>query len=177
MRSLSPVAFLFLAGCGADPAYPPPVDIEARAAYIRAIRADLIESPPRHTVEGPTNLAPGDTPGAAGRKVGSVWLTEGERNARLDAQRRIASLMRIVVGECSWGSVDPDDVRPTGRDRVEGKVDAGYSCEYEVFHNTATRGQVSAKGRGFFFQRDGSFDFAGSEEGTFESARAATTPR
>jgi hypothetical protein len=99
--------------------------------------------------------------------VGRVLLAESERSARLEAQKTIASLSRVSVGACAWGPIDPDDVKPSGRARVEGAVRDGYRCAYEVFHNTQTRGRVSAKGTGFFFHRAGSYDFAASEEANF----------
>lgn len=168
MRSRYLLPALFLAGCGSDPAYPPPTDAEARAAYARSIQADLIDSPPRHTAEGVSGPQPGDTPTEAGRKVGTIMLSESERSARLDAPRLLASLDKVTVGNCSWGSIDPDDIKPHGRARVEGKVEDGYTCEYEVFHDTETRGPVSAKGTAYFFHRDGSYDFAGVEVDSFE---------
>lgn len=168
MRALNLPPLVLLAACGSDPAYPPPTNEEARAAYVRAIRADLIDAPPERRIESPTRLEPGDSPEEAGRKVGSVLLAESEQTSRLEAPRRIAGLSKISVGECSWGSIDPDDIKPHGRERVEGKVSDGYSCDYEVFHNSDVRGLVSAKGTGFFFHRDGSYDFAGSEVSSFE---------
>jgi hypothetical protein len=177
MRCLSLLPLLLLPACGSEPTYPPPTNAEAKAAYVRAIRADLIEAPPKYTVEGPANLEAGDSPNEAGRKVGSVLLAESERSARLEARKSIASLTKVTVGECTWGSIEPDDIKPHGRDRVEGKVEDGYSCAYEVFHNTDTRGPVSASGTGFFFHRDGSYDFAGSEEGSFAPVRGNTTAR
>ena len=164
------VPLLWLTACGSDPAYPPPTDSEALAAYARAIRADLIDSPPEHSADGPTRLEPGDSPDEAGRKVGSALLQESERTARLDAPRILASLSAVTVGECEWDSIDPDEIRPHGRTRVEGKIADGYRCSYQVIHDTAARGRVSASGTGYFFQRDGSYDFAGVEEDSFAAA-------
>ena len=167
MRPLTVLPLLLVAGCGSDPAYPPPTDAEARAAYARAIQADLIDSPPRHTAEGVSGPEPGDTPAEAGHKVGTILLTESERTARLDAPRLLASLDKVTVGNCSWGSIDPIDIKSHGRARVEGQVEDGYTCDYEVFHDTETRGPVSAKGTAYFFHRDGSYDFAGVEVESF----------
>src|SRR5687767_6345301 len=114
MRCLSLLPLLLLAACGSEPAYPPPTNGEAKAAYVRAIHADLIEAPPKHAIDGPANLEPGDSPNEAGRKVGSVLLAESERNARLEARKRIASLTKVTVGECAWGSIDPGDVERHG---------------------------------------------------------------
>jgi hypothetical protein len=162
-RSLFLLPLLLLAGCGSDPAYPPPTADEAKAAYARAIRADLIDSPPQRTFAGPAAIVPGDTPRSALAKTGGVLNQEAELGDRAIAPGRLASLDKVTVGECAWGSIDPATVRPYGRGRVEGQVGEGFSCDFEVFHDTDTRGLVSARGTGFFFHREGSYDFAGSK--------------
>ena len=163
------LAALLVTACASEPAFAPPTEDEARAAYIRAIRADLIDTPAQRTPAESSAIIPGDTPAEAGRKAGGVLSSEAERNDRAMAQRNIESLGRITLGECEWAAIDPDDIRPYGRERVEG-VAQGYRCEYEVFHNTEQRGLVSARGTGYFFHRDGSYDFGQIEQATFERA-------
>src|SRR5688572_13055637 len=149
------LAALFVTACASEPAYAPPTDDEARTAYVRAIRADLIDTPARRTPAGSTAIVPGDSPAEAGGKAAGVLSSEAERNDRAMAQRNIDSLQRLTLGDCEWASVDADDIRPYGRERAEG-VAKGYRCDYEVFHNTEQRGLVSASGTGYFFHRDGS---------------------
>lgn len=161
------LAALLVAACASEPAYAPPTDDEARAAYVRAIRADWIESPPPQPPEGPTAVVPGDTPTEAGRKVGSVMEYESEMNTRAAAPGRIQRFDRIALGECGWAGIDADDIQAAGRGRVEG-IGEGYRCAYEVFFDTPTRGRVSAEGAGYFFQREGSYDFGEIEQATFE---------
>ena len=167
LAGLPALAALLLAACASEPAYPPPTEDEARAAYVRAIRADWIESPPPQPPEGPTAVVPGDAPAEAGRKVGSVLEYESEMNTRAAAPGRIQRFDTIALGECEWSGIDADDIQPAGRGRVEG-IGEGYRCAYEVFFDTPTRGRVSAEGAGYFFQRDGSYDFGEIEQATFE---------
>ena len=155
------------AACAPEPAYAPPTDEEAAAAVARAVRADLIDAPPRRTVSGPTAIEPGDTPSSAGRKAGGVLGQEAERSDRLAAASRIASLRWVRVSDCRWGRVDAGAVRPYGRDRAEG-VGRGWRCAYEEAHDTPTRGLVSAKGQGYFFHREDAYDFGGIEAGSYE---------
>lgn len=161
------LAALLAGACASEPTYAPPTEDEARAAYVRAIRADWIDSPPPRPPEGRTSIAPGDTPSEAGRIVGSVMEYESEMNTRATARSSLESFDRLALGECEWGGIDADDIQPAGRGRVEGIGD-GYRCAYEVFHDTATRGLVSAEGAGYFFQRDGGYDFGEVEQATFE---------
>ena len=154
--------------CTSEPTYPPPTADEARAAYVGAIRADWVESPPPQPPQGPTAIVPGDTPGSAGRKAATVLDYESDMNSRAIARGQLQSFAKLVLGECEWTGIDPSDVDLPARDRVEGIADDGYLCGYEVFHDTASRGRVSAKGSGYFFHHEGSYDFARIEEANFE---------
>jgi hypothetical protein len=164
---LMPMTALLAACGGSEPACPPPTDDEARAAYVRAIRADFIDSPQRHEQVDPGALANGSAADVP-ETMGKSFNAESENSARLNAQQRIDSLGKVTVGECSWGGIDSGNVVPQSRRRIEGRVENGYTCDYEVFHHTPTRGLVSARGSGAFYQRDGRYEFAGIEEANFK---------
>lgn len=165
-------ASLLAAGCASEPAYPPPTGDEAREAYVRAIRADWIDRPAPQPPQGETALVPGDSPDEAGRKVFGVLDYESEMNTRAMAPGLIASLDKVVLGQCEWGGLDAADVKHFARHRIEGAVSEGYGCDYRVFHQTESRGLVSAAGEGYFFHRDGSYDFAKVDEESFEEVRS-----
>ena len=167
MRRILILLPLLATACSSEPMYAPPTNSEAQSAYIRAIRADLIESPPRHPAETPA-AADAERPDQYAARMGRSFAAEAENSSRSNARSRIQSLDRVNVGDCSWGSIDSDDVRPGGRQRVEGAATEGYSCSYEVFHNSPVRGPVSARGTGYFFHREGSYDFGSVEEASFE---------
>ena len=172
MKSLAApsLALLLVTACTSEPSYPPPTPDEARAAYVGAIRADWIDSPPPQPPQGPTAIVPGDTPASAGRKAASVLDYESDMNSRAIARTSLESFAKLALGTCEWTSIDASDVKLPARDRVEGVADHGYLCAYEVSHDTATRGRVSAKGSGYFFHHEGSYDFAKIEEANFEPA-------
>jgi hypothetical protein len=166
------LAALLLAGCGAasKPTHPAPTEEEATLAYAHAISADWIDSPPPEPPEGPTAVAPGDTPGEAGRKVGSTMAYASDMETRAMAPGLIESLRKVTVGDCEWTAVDAAKVKAYSAHRVEAEATDGYLCAYEVFHDTKARGLVSAKGSGYFYRHEESWDFAQIDQANFEPA-------
>ena len=164
------LATLIVGACASEPAYPPPTAGEARQAFVRALRADRIETPLPQPPRQPTAIVPGDTPGEAGRKAASVLEYESEVNSRAIAHVLLASLTSLTLGDCRWTAIDADDVKRVSRPRLDG-IAEGYRCAYEAFHHSQERGRVSAEGAGYFFQRDGRYDFAEIEQATFEPVK------
>lgn len=169
-QSLLPaLAALLLAACAAasKATYPPPGDEEAGAAYLHALTADWIESPAPEPPEAASAVGPGDTSGEAGRKVVGTMAYASEMETRAITQRKVGTLRKVTVHDCDWTSVDGKKVKAHSSKRVEAEATDGYRCAYEVFHETGSRGLVSAKGTGYFYMHEGGWDFAEIDEARF----------
>jgi hypothetical protein len=163
---------MVLSACTSDPAYAPPTNDEAKSAVIAGIHADLIDGPIHNKMPDNPAVGPGDDPISGMKKVGGSMASLSELNDRADAQSDIDSLLKIEIGVCDWGSVDPDNLQAYGKERlIQGKISEAYTCTYEMYSDTSTRGQVSAKGRGYFYKASGGYFHADIERSSWEEVR------
>jgi hypothetical protein len=163
-----------LTGCQmfGPPPYAPPTNVDARDAVIAGIRADLIDAPPPALEEVEITRTTVNVPMAMFKQTGNMLEHQAELQDRLSAPREIDSLRAVQIGDCRWQAVDPGDIKPYGRERVKGKVDRGYLCAYDIYHETEKGGRVRAHARGYFYKDGNRFLHAGIEMSKFERASA-----
>jgi hypothetical protein len=160
-------AAALVGACASEPGYAPPTETEARGAYVRALRADWVDSPPPQRPSQPTAIGPGDAPADAAGKAARALAYESAVESRAIARSQLSSLASLRLGACNWSDIDAGEVKPVAGARLAGVVE-GYRCAYRVVHDSAQRGRVGAEGTGYFFQRAGTYDFAEIDQAAFE---------